>query len=68
MKIKEIKELTDKELVQKEKELRESLYNLKTQQQLGGLEKTHLIKEARRGVSKVKTVLKEKELQKEGEK
>lgn len=60
MKIKEISELTPKELTSRKRELREELFNLRIQQQSGQLERPHLIRAARRNIARIETVLSRK--------
>ncbi len=55
MKMSEINELTLEELEQKEAELRESLFNLRTQKQLGKIEKPTQLQLFRRDLARVKT-------------
>ncbi len=65
MKVREIRELTDEELQQKTRELKEELFNLRFQMATGQLENVMRIKEVRRSIARVKTVLRERELQKQ---
>ena len=60
MKIKEIQELTPKELVSRKRELKEEMFNLRIQQQSSKLERPHLIRVARRNVARIETVLSRK--------
>jgi len=60
MKIKEIQELTPKELVSSKRELKEEMFNLRIQQQSSQLERPHLIRVARRNVARIETVLSRK--------
>jgi large subunit ribosomal protein L29 len=60
MKIKEIQELTPKELVSRKRELKEEMFNLRIQQQSSQLERPHLIRVARRNVARIETVLSRK--------
>ncbi len=60
MKIQEIQELTEKELLARKRELKEEIFNLRIQQQSGQLEKPHLIRAARRNIARVETVLSRK--------
>jgi len=60
MKIKEIQELTPKELVARKRELKEEMFNLRIQQQSSQLERPHLIRVARRNVARIETVLSRK--------
>jgi large subunit ribosomal protein L29 len=60
MKIKEIQELTPKELISRKRELKEEMFNLRIQQQSSQLERPHLIRVARRNVARIETVLSRK--------
>jgi len=60
MKIKEIQELTPKELVSRKREFKEEMFNLRIQQQSSQLERPHLIRVARRNVARIETVLSRK--------
>ena len=60
MKIKEIQELTPKELLSSKRELKEEMFNLRIQQQSSQLERPHLIRVARRNVARIETVLSRK--------
>lgn len=57
MKIKEIKELTNDELVTRKRELRQESFHLRLQQQSGQLEKPSQIRIIRREVARIETVL-----------
>ena len=59
MKVKEIRELTTAEMLDKEKQLKEELYNLGFQLATGQLENTARIKEVRQSIARIKTVLRE---------
>jgi len=59
MKINEIKELTSADLIAKEAELREELFNLRFQLATGQLENTARIKEVRKTIARIKTVMRE---------
>ncbi|AIM25481.1 50S ribosomal protein L29 [Melissococcus plutonius] len=61
MKVKEIRELTTTEMLDKEKQLKEELFNLRFQLATGQLENTARIKEVRRSIARIKTVLREQE-------
>lgn len=61
---KEIRELSDKELLSKIEELKEELFNLRFQQATGSLEKPSRINELRKLVARMKTILRERELAK----
>jgi len=60
MKIKDVRELNEKELEEKVKELKEELFNLRFQQATGQLDNVMRIKEVRRNIARVKTVLRER--------
>lgn len=60
MKANEIREIATEELVAKAKELKEELFNLKFQLSLGQLANTAKIKEVRRNIARIKTILNER--------
>ncbi len=62
MKIKDARELNEMELEEKVKELKEELFNLRFQEATGQLENVMRIKEVRRSIARVKTVLRERAL------
>ena len=62
MKIKDVRELNEKELEEKVKELKEELFNLRFQEATGQLDNVMRIKEVRRSIARVKTVLRERAL------
>lgn len=64
MKVKEIRELTTEEIVAKVKESKQELFNLRFQQATGNLEKPSRIRDLRHTVARLKTVLRERELNK----
>jgi large subunit ribosomal protein L29 len=59
MKAREIRDLTEEELVQKEKDLTEELFNLRFQHALGQLENMTRITHVRRDLARVKTIRRE---------
>jgi len=59
MKVKEIRELTTAEMLDQEKQLKEELFNLRFQLATGQLENTARIKEVRKSIAHIKTVLRE---------
>ena len=63
MKVNEIRNLTTEEIVAKIKETKEELFNLRFQQATGNLEKPSKIRELRHLVARLKTVLRERELE-----
>ncbi len=62
MKARELKEMSEAELRQKEKEVTEQLFNLKFQHATGQLENTARLPQVRKDLARVKTVLREKAL------
>ncbi|MBU3851499.1 MAG: 50S ribosomal protein L29 [Candidatus Paralactobacillus gallistercoris] len=64
MKAKEISELTTAEMLEKEKQYKEELFNLRFQQATGQLENTARLKKVRKNIARIKTVLREQELNK----
>jgi large subunit ribosomal protein L29 len=60
MEAKEIRGIATEELVVKAKELKEELFNLKFQLSLGQLANTAKIREVRRNIAKIKTILNER--------
>ncbi|MDQ0177350.1 50S ribosomal protein L29 [Bacillus chungangensis] len=63
MKAKEIRDLTTAEIAQKEKSLKEELFNLRFQLATGQLENTARIREVRKAIARLKTVVRERELE-----
>ena len=63
MKVNEIRELSTDEINNKLKETKEELFNLRLSQATGNLEKPSRIRELRKLVARMKTVLRERELQ-----
>ena len=59
MKVKEIRELTTAEMLDQEKQLKEELFNLRFQLATGQLENTARIKEVRKSIARIKSVLRE---------
>ena len=62
MKMTEIRKLTTENLNKKLEEIKTELFNLKFASATGNLEKPHRIKELRHDVAKIKTVIREREL------
>jgi len=59
MKVKEIRELTTAEMLEQEKQLKEELFNFRFQLATGQLENTARIKEVRKSIARIKTVLRQ---------
>ena len=64
MKAKEINELTTAEMLEKEKQFKEELFNLRFQLATGQLENTARLKEVRKNIARIKTALLQQELNK----
>ena len=62
MKVKEIRELSTEEIQAKLVETKKELFNLRFQQATGNLEKPSRIRDLRHTVARMKTVLKEREV------
>jgi large subunit ribosomal protein L29 len=60
MKAKELRQLSEGELLIKEKELGEELFNLRFQHATGQLDNVMRIPQVKRDIARVKTILKEK--------
>ena len=63
MKVKEIRELSTKDINEKIVSAKEELFNLSFQQATGSLEKPSRIRELRHEVARLKTVLREREIE-----
>lgn len=64
MKINELTGLSTAELVAKEKEFKDELFNLRFQLATGQLENTARLKEVRKTIARIKTVVRQQELEK----
>ena len=62
MEAREIRALTDEEIRQKLDEAYETLFNLRFQRVVGQLENTARLREVRRDIARLKTILREREL------
>jgi large subunit ribosomal protein L29 len=62
MKAKEIRELTTDQMIEKEKQYKEELFNLRFQQATGQLENTARLGKVRKNIARIKTILSEKAL------
>ncbi|MCX7973765.1 MAG: 50S ribosomal protein L29 [Candidatus Aminicenantes bacterium] len=65
MKARELQELSDDELKRREEELKDQLFKLRAQHAIGQLENTAKLKNIRREIARLKTILRERELRKE---
>lgn len=64
MKAKELRDLTYDELVRKEGDLKEELFNLRFRLATGQLDNPMTIKAVKKDMARVKTVIRQKELEK----
>ncbi|AZB41262.1 MULTISPECIES: 50S ribosomal protein L29 [Bacillaceae] len=62
MKANEIRDLTTAEIEQKVKSLKEELFNLRFQLATGQLENTARIREVRKAIARMKTVIRQREI------
>ena len=62
--VQELNGLTTEQLLDREKELKEQLFNLRVQLATGQLENTASLKSVRKNIARVKTVLRQQELNK----
>ena len=63
VKNKDVRDLTNEEILAKIDEYKEELFNLRLSQATGNLEKPSRIRELRKSVARMKTILRERELQ-----
>ena len=64
MKAKDIRALTTDQMLEKEKQYKEELFNLRFQQATGQVENTARLRQVRKNIARIKTILSEKELSK----
>jgi len=62
VKAKEVRNLNDEQLVDKVREFREELFNLRFRNATGELENTARVREARKGLARSLTIAKEREI------
>ncbi len=60
MKARELRDLSEEELSSKEEEVKDQLFKLKFQHALGQLENAMKLKNLKRDIAKIKTILREK--------
>ena len=60
MKVKEFKNLSEDELVTKEKQIKKELFELESQRQMGRIEKPASLRNLRRDIARILTVLNER--------
>jgi large subunit ribosomal protein L29 len=64
MKARELKELTAEELLKREKDLKEEIFNLRFQHSTGQLDNTARLKQVKKDIARVETTLRQKALNK----
>ena len=64
MKARELKELTAEELLKREKDLKEEIFNLRFQHSTGQLSNTARLKQVKKDIARVETTLRQKALNK----
>lgn len=62
MKVKDIRNMSDQDLVQKINDLKQELFNLRFQNATGQLENVHAIGNVKRDIARVKTIQRQREL------
>ena len=65
MKASQLREKSESELIEQERELREELFNLRFQHATGQLENTMAIVRVKKDIARVKTIIREKALGRE---
>lgn len=63
MEVKEVRDMNTDDLIQKRGELRESIFNLKLKRATSRLESPMKLREARKDLARIETILRERELQ-----
>ncbi|TMA12718.1 MAG: 50S ribosomal protein L29 [Deltaproteobacteria bacterium] len=63
MEVKEIRDMSRDELIQKRSDLREEIFNLKLKKATSRLESPMKLKETKRDLARLETVLRERELE-----
>lgn len=66
MKPEKIREMSDEELMNQDRDLSDQLFRLRFQMSMGQTESLKKIRELRRDIARIKTVLRERETQKVG--
>ncbi len=62
MKASEIKEMNIEEMQQKASDLKEELFNLRFQHEIGQLENPQRVKQTKRDIARIKTIIREVEV------
>ncbi len=66
MKASQLRDKSDSELIEQERELREELFNLRFQHATGQLDNTMAVVRVKKDIARVKTILRERTLGREG--
>lgn len=64
MKVRELKELTAEELLKRERDLKEEIFNLRFQHSTGQLDNTARLKQVKKDIARVESTLRQKALNK----
>jgi large subunit ribosomal protein L29 len=67
MKASEIRALTPEEMLRKVDDLKQEFFNLRFQHETGQLENPQIMKQTKRDIARVKTIIKQLELEKKAE-
>lgn len=67
MDIKELRGLTEPELLEKERQLKQEMFNLRFQLATGRIENPMKIRQTRRDLARVKTIMQEQRMQSRGQ-
>jgi len=62
MKVRELKELTNEELLKKKKDCKEEIFNLRFRHSTGQLENTARMKLLKKDIARIETILREREM------
>jgi len=65
MKIKEIRDLSIDDMVQKRNDLKQQLYNLNYERRMGRVEKPHIFRSIKKNIARIETILNERKRQDE---
>lgn len=66
MKIEKIREMSDEELMNQDRDLSDQLFRLRFQMSMGQTESLKKIRELRKNIARVKTIRRERQIQKAG--
>ena len=65
MKIKEIRDLSTQDIIQKKDDLKQQLYNLNYERKMGRVEKPHIFRAVKKDIARIETILNERKRQDE---